>query len=63
MDTKEISVKDVMQYVPDHAQIATTTYGLGGMPEELLKELGAYYKEHQHPKDVTLMAVAGMSRG
>ena len=63
MDTKEISVKDVMQYVPDQAQIATTTYGLGGMPEELLKELGAYYKEHQHPKDVTLMAVAGMSRG
>lgn len=63
MKGKEGSYIDVMQHIPDGATIGTTSFGVGGLPEQLLDGLGKYYEKHQHPKGITFSTTAGIGVG
>lgn len=63
METKERSYIEVMKSLPNGATIGTTSFGIGGLPEQLLAGLGEYYKEHQHPKNITFATTAGIGVG
>lgn len=63
MESKERSYIEVMQHIPDGAVIGTTSFGVGGLPEQLLAGLGKYYEKHQHPKGVTFATTAGIGVG
>lgn len=54
---------EVMAQIPDQAVIATTSFGMGGMPEQLFAGLGAYYQQHQSPKAITFISTAGLGMG
>lgn len=63
MKSKERSYIEVMQHIPDEATIGTTSFGIGGLPEQLLAGLGEYYKKHQQPKNITFSTTAGIGVG
>lgn len=63
MESKERSYIEVMQHIPDEAVIGTTSFGIGGLPEQLLDGLGKYYEKHQKPKNITLSTTAGIGIG
>ncbi len=63
MESKERSYIEVMQHIPDGATIGTTSFGIGGLPEQLVDGLGQYYKKHGHPKDITFATTAGIGVG
>ena len=44
MESKERSYIEVMQHIPDGATIGTISFGIGGLPEQLIVGLGKYYK-------------------
>lgn len=49
-----------MSAIPDGAHIATTSFGFGGTPNQLMYGLSEYYKEHKHPKSITFSTTAGI---
>ncbi len=63
MESKEQSYIEVMKHIPDGATIGTTSFGIGGLPEQLVDGLGQYYKKHGHPKDITFATTAGIGVG
>ena len=63
MKSKEISEIDVMQFIPDGAHIGTTSFGVGGLPEQLLAGLGKYYEKHQRPKHISVHSTGGIGSG
>src|SRR5699024_11499201 len=63
MESKERSYIEVMQHIPDGATIGTTSFGIGGLPEQLIVGLGKYYKKHKHPKEITFSTTAGIGVG
>lgn len=63
MESKVRSYKEVMKYIPDNAVIGTSSFGMGGLPEQLVAGLGEYYKENQHPKNITFATTAGIGVG
>lgn len=54
---------EVMQHISDGAVIGTTSFGMGGLPEQLLVGLKEYYRQHQHPQAITFVATAGSGIG
>ena len=54
---------EVMKHIPDHAYIATTSLGMGGLPEQLLKGLGEYYQKYQSPRDLSVITTGGIGTG
>ena len=54
---------EVMAKIPDQAIIATTSFGIGGMPEQLFAGLGEYYRQHQSPRAITFISTAGLGMG
>lgn len=63
METKKRSIEEIVSLIPDEASIAFTTSGLGGLPEEFFGALRDHYDESNHPKDITVVSAAGLSRG
>src|SRR5699024_10471243 len=63
MKSKQRSYIEVMEHIPDRATIGTTSFGIGGLPEQLVAGLGEYYKQHQHPKEITFCTTAGIGVG
>lgn len=60
MESKNKNYKEVMSTIPDGAHIATTSFGFGGLPTQLLHGLSEYYAEQQHPKSITFSTTAGI---
>lgn len=63
MSKKEKSYIEVMQYIPNEAKIGTTSFGVGGLPEQLLVGLGKYYEAHQQPKNISFHTTGGIGGG
>lgn len=63
MESKESSYIEVMKHLPEGAVIGTTSYGIGGLPEQLIDGLGKYYEKNQHPKNITFATTAGIGVG
>lgn len=63
MTNKVISYTEAAQFVKDGATLATATFGLGGLPEQLLVGLKERYEAEQHPKDITFMWSCGIGNG
>lgn len=63
MESKDNSYIEVMKHIPDNAVIGTTSFGMGGLPEQLIAGLGKYYKQHQQPKNITFSTTAGIGVG
>lgn len=63
MEGKQRSYIEVMKHIPNGATIGTTSFGIGGLPEQLLAGLGEYYKQQQQPKDITFSTTAGIGIG
>ncbi|MGG8343325.1 acyl CoA:acetate/3-ketoacid CoA transferase [Streptococcus uberis] len=57
---KLISYREAANLVKDGALLATLTFGLGGLPEQLLIGVEERYAEEQHPKDITFMWSCGI---
>lgn len=55
-----ITRREAAELVPDNALLATCTFGLGGLPEELIVGVKERYEEEQHPKDITFMWSCGI---
>ena len=63
MKSKVRSVTEIVTLVKDKARIAFTTSGIGGLAEEFFGALRQQYEQTSHPKDITVISVAGLSRG
>ena len=63
MKSKVRSVTEIVTLVKDEARIAFTTSGIGGLAEEFFGALRQQYEQTSHPKDITVISVAGLSRG
>lgn len=63
MKSKVRSVTEIVTLVKDEARIAFTTSGIGGLAEEFFGALRYQYEQTSHPKDITVISVAGLSRG
>lgn len=63
MESKKRSYLEAVKHIPDNAVIGTSSYGMGGLPEQLIAGVGEYYKEHQHPKNITFSTTAGIGVG
>ena len=63
MKSKVRSVTEIVALVTDEARIAFTTSGIGGLAEEFFGALRQQYEQTSHPKDITVISVAGLSRG
>ncbi|MGX7107446.1 acyl CoA:acetate/3-ketoacid CoA transferase [Hutsoniella sourekii] len=57
---KFISRREAADLIPDNGVLATLTFGLGGLPEDLLVGVKERYEEEQHPKDITFMWSCGI---
>lgn len=60
MANKVISYLEAAQFVKDNSVLATATFGLGGLPEQLLVGLKERYEAEQHPKDITFVWSCGI---
>lgn len=63
MKSKVRSVTEIVALVKDEARMAFTTSGIGGLAEEFFGALRQQYEQTSHPKDITVISVAGLSRG
>uniref|UniRef100_UPI00352A3F4F CoA-transferase n=1 Tax=Aerococcus urinaeequi TaxID=51665 RepID=UPI00352A3F4F len=63
MKSKVRSLTEIVTLVKDEARIAFTTSGIGGLAEEFFGALRQQYEQTSHPKDITVISVAGLSRG
>ena len=63
MESKKRSYLEAVKHIPDNAVIGTASFGIGGLPEQLIAGLGEYYEEHQHPKNITFATTAGIGVG
>ncbi|CAM4180911.1 CoA-transferase [Streptococcus penaeicida] len=57
---KLISYREAANLIKDGDLLATLTFGLGGLPEQLLIGVEERYAEEQHPKDITFMWSCGI---
>ncbi|MFL2142400.1 acyl CoA:acetate/3-ketoacid CoA transferase [Ruoffia sp. FAM 20857] len=57
---KVISYLEAAELVNDGDLLATATFGLGGLPEQLLVGVKERYEKEQHPKDITFMWSCGI---
>lgn len=55
-----ISYREAANLLNDGDALATLTFGLGGLPEQLLLGVKERYEEEQHPKDLTFMWSCGI---
>ncbi|MCY3025603.1 acyl CoA:acetate/3-ketoacid CoA transferase [Aerococcus sp. JJEM-2022a] len=55
-----ISSREAADLIKDNDLLATCTFGLGGLPEDLLVGVKERYEEEQHPKDITFMWSCGI---
>lgn len=55
-----ISRLEAAKLVKDGANLATATFGLGGLPEDLLVGLKERYEEEQEPKNISIMWSCGI---
>ncbi|KAA9233245.1 acyl CoA:acetate/3-ketoacid CoA transferase [Aerococcus urinae] len=55
-----ISRREAADLIKDNDLLATCTFGLGGLPEDLLVGVKERYEEEQHPKDITFMWSCGI---
>lgn len=60
MSNKVISYKEAAKLIKDGATVATTTFGLGGLSEQMLVGIEERYAEEQHPKDITFVNSSGI---
>lgn len=58
--SKVISYLEAAELVNDGDLLATATFGLGGLPEQLLVGVKERYEKEQHPKDITFMWSCGI---
>lgn len=58
--SKVISRAEAAQLVKDGDLLATATFGLGGLPEDLIVGIKERYEAEQHPKDITFMWSCGI---
>src|SRR5699024_7064049 len=63
MESKERSYIEVMQHIPDGATLGTTSFGIGGLSEQLIVGLGRYYRKHEHAKEITFSTTAEIGVG
>lgn len=61
--SKVISYRQAADLVPDGANVATVSFGLGGLAEQLLVGVKERYAQSQHPKDITFMTSCGIGNG
>lgn len=59
-NSKVISYRDAAKLVDDEDILATATFGLGGLPEQLIVGVKERYEEEQHPRDITFMWSCGI---
>lgn len=57
---KIISYKEAAKLIKDGDTVATTTFGLGGLAEQLLVGIKERYDEEQHPKGITFVHSCGI---
>lgn len=57
---KVISYLEAAQLLKDGDTLATATFGLGGLPEQLLVGVKERFEKEQHPKDITFMWSCGI---
>lgn len=57
---KVITYREAAAMINDGDLLATQTFGLGGLPEQLLVGVKERYEEEQHPKDITFMWSCGI---
>ncbi|MGY4105331.1 acyl CoA:acetate/3-ketoacid CoA transferase [Ignavigranum ruoffiae] len=55
-----ISRIEAAKLLKDGDTLATATFGLGGLPEDLLVGLKERYEEEQHPKEISIMWSCGI---
>lgn len=58
--SKVISYLEAAKLVNDGDLLATATFGLGGLPEQLLVGVKERYEQEQHPKNITFMWSCGI---
>lgn len=63
MKTKRRSYIEAVKHIPDNAIIGTSSFGIGGLPEQLIAGVGEYYEENKHPKNITFVTTAGIGVG
>ncbi|WP_249870683.1 acyl CoA:acetate/3-ketoacid CoA transferase [Oceanobacillus saliphilus] len=60
---KVISAAEAAKLIKDEDFVATTTNGLGGLPEDLLASIETRYQEEGHPKSITFAHSCGIGNG
>lgn len=60
MSNKVISYKEAAKLIKDGATVATTTFGLGGLSEQMLVGIEERYAEEHHPKGITFVNSSGI---
>ena len=60
---KIIDVEDAAALVQDNDVLAVSGYGTNGVPEKVLKALGARFSQTKAPRDLTLMFAGGIGDG
>lgn len=55
-----ISYKEAAKLIPDGATVATTTFGLGALPEQVLVGMEERYAEEAHPEGITFISSSGI---
>lgn len=61
--SKVVSYKEAAKLVPDNAVIGATTFGLGGLAEQLLVGIEESYLKEQHPSNITFVHSCGIGNG
>lgn len=54
---------EVMEAIPDNAWIGMSSLGMGGVPEQLLAGLGAYFQKNGSPRNINVVTTGGIGIG
>lgn len=60
---KIISAVEAANLIKDEDFVASTTNGLGGLPEEIIAAIGNRFLEEGHPKNITFAHSSGIGNG
>lgn len=61
--SKVIDYREAAKLVKDGDVVAVTTFGLGGLPEQMLVGIKERYAEEKHPANITFMSSCGIGNG